>query len=531
MSSVVADGHPVIGRIRAGELHRSVFEAFVAAFECGVDARRVDALVTYRSVAGTVTVRREDQKLTLERDIAEATAAAKQARKLALKWSARSVEEDDEFARESDRYAETAFNNGQRIARLQAQLKVHEAAPEPADLPLPDAFETDADLVVAVLRRLARCAFQLTPSECADVQEVMQLHWIEERTEGFRWSASLLLPYDGHVLSLGPVEGTVQATGLPSLHAAGLAQRENAVGQRKAVRYRAQQSGVSVKVGRLLALGDEYLPRLSETVLGLVAGQGPQAGTPDEWADEAFLGLLEETYGCGDLRWNPGIFLRPSPKRQALTDVVAAAGGCMTGEEFKLVAEMVGLRYRDLHSFTLSPTRGRELPWLPSVTRDGSWAKSTDAQQSLLRSVFCPDCALPATGVLRVPEVIGSLVCRRCRRLPARAAARLPVDYLDLLLPETAGLGPVTERLRLFRSERREDLEVAAVVPGRWHSRYSDERLTVLLRDAAIELGPDAEQSAVVDAVLQQLGYVRRGGSATPRLRALWVRASSEGSA
>ena len=64
------------------------------------------------------------------------------------------------------------------------------------------------------------------------------------------------------------------------------------------------------------------------------------------------------------------------------------------------------------------------------------------------------------------------------------------------------------------------------IVPGRAHGRYSDETLTRLLRQVAGEL-VDPDETTVVDATLQRLGYVRRGGAAAPRLRHLWRSAGS----
>lgn len=517
MSSVVADTHPVTGRVGTAELHRSMFMTFVDGIRTGIDVRLADALTSYRSALRPVVVNVDDQRRVVEAEIKQSKAKAEQYRELAGEWRERDKDE-------SDRYAELAHTAARRARALEPKLAEIEASPSTHGIELPDVFTTDVDMLVRVLRRLAACDFQLTPDECADVQDIVRLRSLTPEGNGFRWCASLLVPYDGVVLELGPMSAVIPAAGLVMpAPTAELVERERAFASRIDVTFRAIKLGLPKKGAKLLALAGQHLPTLPAAVLDHL---DPDVPGRQGWCEGAFLAHLVQTYSDPALRWNTTVWLRPNRQRQAIADLVAAAGGSLAGDEYDAVCHLVGLTVDDRHQYTVSPDRQKELPWLPSVVRDGSWARSTPASEAVLRSRLCPSCAQPATGVLRVPCVPGSLVCRRCGETPAARGLRVPPDYLRLLLPETTGLEAAMTELAAYRRLRELRKDEIVIVPGRAHGRYSDKTLTRLLRQVAGEL-VDPDETTVVDATLQRLGYVRRGGAAAPRLRRLWQAAGS----
>lgn len=523
MSRPKSGTRPIIGRVRTDDLHRSVFEGFIAAFEEGVDVARVDALASYTAaLAPAITVRREDALSSLRHDLVAAERDVEIALKLAAKHLGQSKADDDEHAGLAERYDKQALAAQRNVGRLQAELAAVDAAVPQPSWQLPDVFEADAQMIVAVLRRLARCSFQLTPAECQDVHDILQLDGIEYVGDGqFRWTASLLLPYDGHVLSLGPVQGLVAATGRQMPAVIALEQRAGALAGSAGLRYRAEAAGLSRRAGKVLALASQYVPLLPEVLLTHLEGGdlSAVAGADAAWRHREFLSGITATYTDPDFRWNNTAYLQVNTKRQAITDVVAVAGGAMSNEEFKAVADLVGLQYRDLHSFTVPADRPRELPWPPSVRREGSWARSTPASRARVVSIDCPNCVSPATGVLYLPEVVGALVCRQCMGMPAAPGRHLPGQYAELLLPVTANLDAVAEHIAALR--RRAPAPAQPVKRGLAHGQYTDAELLSLLR--RIQSGQPAEVGvdALVQGALDSLGYVRRARAASERLRAL----------
>lgn len=519
MSSLVADKHPVVGRVRAADLHHSIFTTFARAVAEGVDVTRLDALKTLSASSPMmpVLVRSDIVQEHLEQKIKQARSSAERARR-------RSAETD---GKASDRWAATAEDLDNDADRLQRELEAEIETAKGVPAGLPDIFDADVTLVLAVLRRLAVCEFQLTPAECDQVQDVLQLHGIKPVGDHFEWSASLLLPWDGAVLQVGPVSGVVAATGLRRVPTPPpLSKSQPAFASRVDLRYEALQLGVSSRGSRLLAVATSTLPDMPANLVAWLKHKDPDR-LSHGWQDAAFMRLLEQVYTDPALRWNPGQWLRTSPKRQHLADLVAGCGGRLNGEEFKAAAEILGLVYTDLHHNTVPPKRARELPWVPSVQRESEWDKATPAADAVLVSWPCWQCGGWAAGVLRVPEVTGSLICRACAALPHVAGVVAPADYLGLVLPEHPRLRDAVDAVLNFRTRMREDPPPLAIVPGRWHSRYDDDTLVRLLaREAALISHPTDEQ--VVRAALGALGYERKGGAAAPRLLRLWQRRKAQ---
>ncbi|HEV7788281.1 MAG TPA: hypothetical protein VGP05_04655, partial [Pseudonocardia sp.] len=250
------------------------------------------------------------------------------------------------------------------------------------------------------------------------------------------WRTHLLVPADGRVLRLGPFGGRVPRRGR-TLTPAEWQRLRTGAGRpagRRGVIHALGKAGFPEHLARAASLApDGHLARV-------LLGQDVEwPDVPAGFDHDRFNRHLRQQWGAHP-GWAKGVYCQTNTKRQALTDLVAALGGFARADQLRAVFPDLGIKNADLLPMTL--TRRARNPatadWPPSVERVGQWSAAGKAHEHAVCSILCPGCGQPATAVVRVLEVPGALLCRRCLIAPARPDLRFPPIYATLALPPTA---------------------------------------------------------------------------------------------
>ncbi|NNN09186.1 MAG: hypothetical protein HKL85_08345 [Acidimicrobiaceae bacterium] len=438
------------------ELHEAIVRASATAFRSGVPAVRLDGLAALDASNRLVMVdRSQARRESLKARLAEERRIAKRLRLRAA------GEEDGGVA---DEYRDDAREHTLAAKVLETELAQAESAQR--ELSLPERFSGEVEFLLAGIRAL------LDPSGAVDrdVAEALDkvldnLQVWEASDHRIAFSFNWLIPANGTVARFGPITGSVDRLGRlmtpaerGSIEAGGIDRRT-----RRVLVHELGKSGLNYAIARAVSICP--FPQLAEALLG---GEPNWPGVDDEFDHHEFNEYLRQRYDSL-IGWAKGVYCQTNPKRQALADVVAAMGGEARVDQVRVVARELGVKDTDLLPMTLPRIRATTPTWEPSVRRLGVWDCSTTVEANSMASIWCGTCNAPATAVVRVPEVPGSLLCRTCCRSPFEPERVFPSVYLNLALVPTA----IPEELL----ERAKNLATGTIKKGRaaWNERQAAE--------------------------------------------------------
>ena len=355
-----------------------------------------------------------------------------QARKLAIE-----EEEDDEVRAQYQQDARTATREAAAL-----QLDLSRLRQEDAQV-LPATFKSEVDYLIRGLATIARG--NVAPrDERHALHTVIEDFRIEECGDAARWTLHLLVPADGRVAVLGPFTDVVPVIGRRVTPAEKKA-RKNTTAD---ARIRRTLIGQLLDAGfpDCLARAASFAPT-THLARALLNDDVLWPDCADGFDHAAFNRHVRASWPRNGA-WSKGIYCHTNPKRQAIVDLVAGLGGQARLDQIEAVAEDLGFQVSDVYPLTDEKTsRNPAIPrWPAPVRRCGAWSAATLAEASIVESIRCPRCGEPATAVVRVPEVPGALLCRRCLVAPAHPDLQFPPLYGDLALPTTRILEEVLVR-------------------------------------------------------------------------------------
>lgn len=411
------------GIVIRDELHESMWRSFVTGLRTGVPVTTLDGHRAFSGIDGLVMFNENRARVELLRqELSEAERLAKSARGLAIR---------EQDPRQQLAYQAEARAQGARAEALSAAI---DRAHEQVAGGVPPVFTCEMSFFEAGLSAL------LTPSGVVEQSVWSALRKVLHNMTGhfddtwFHWEASLLLPADGNVYVAGPFAGRVPRHGRVLTPA----ERDRAQDSNGGALRRRQlieeltQAGYPRRIARAATLAPDLL--LAKVLLG-VEIHWPDC-TPD-FEHQGFNNHLRSVW-TSLMAWDATKYCQVNPKRQTLTDLVAAMDGHARRDQLRPVLTDFGLNEDDLHPMTLTRvSRGGAPDWSPSVRRTGPWTAASLVHQNGVESVYCPVCGQPATAVVRVPEVPGSLLCRSCLRPPAAPDLVFPPVWRELALPST----------------------------------------------------------------------------------------------
>lgn len=192
-----------------------------------------------------------------------------------------------------------------------------------------------------------------------------------------------------------------------------------------------------------------------------------------EWRDEAWAAWLLQVYADPEFRYlGNGQYVRLSPTRQAVVDVVAARGG--SADTPTLAMELPTLPRATVWSFARPKSDGRHIrPWGPVISDTGSNHKGNGTMRVAL-SKRCPEGHI-ATIVARVPEMPGDLLCE----------CGLPVGMVDGLLVAPRAPEPY-QQLRMSEPHWRASLAKRREQTARASVRHTQRTLAILADPALL---------------------------------------------
>lgn len=452
-----------IAVLAPAELHKTMAYAAAKGIRDGLPVELIGGLSTFKSAGGGHTLHdsRAGRLSRLRTRIDQGQRLYLQARA-----NANDPEVDEQLRAD---FMADAVSAHAAVAKLRAELAALEAE-ESSDQPL-DAFDADADYVVAALANLAVCE-GVAPAALQEslLTIIDELKWdIPARplARGEKISASFYLrvPAQGGVARIGPIRFEVEHLGrlrpakavavygplvrrlmevTPALQTStsSVAQRRRAA---RAARQILADAGLNYAATRVLIVcpQDEVVDVVCHLALGhrLRGSYAP-----------AFIRRVADTYLDSSFGWQFTAWAHSAVARQLVVDTVVAAGGSMQMKYLyealeghpAVARDAIWRATVDMVSTSPEPTRAR--PWKAAVLAPRVRARRNGG--SLVHAVRCPHADCPgewASVVLRVPEVWRCLICPDCLREPVEDAPRLPDSYRALLPGAGSPLGPSEE--------------------------------------------------------------------------------------
>ncbi len=418
-----ADGHK-LASLKRVELHRAIVEATARAFREGVEAAGADGLAALDARGRRVVVDRgEARRLALKERLEGERRIAKRLRDQVVR------ETDLDVARAYEMDARDHTLEVKRLEEEIARVGSHDVVPS-----LPDSFTGEVDFLLAGIESLLDPTGMVDREDAENLEGVMKDMRIEIIDEDWcEFTLFWQIPANGSVVNFGPVVGRVARQGRSMTPAERQVVERGGPSrvERRQLVHRLEQAGYPYSVARAVSIAP--FPQLAEALLD---GEPRWSDASDTFDHSTFNAHLRRVYR--ELQsWDAGTWCHTNPKRQQLADIVAALGGVARLDQLQHVARHFEIKDTDLHPLTLPRQKEGAPVWEPSIKRVGQWTAATTAEESLVESHVCPTCGEPATGVVRVPEVPGSMLCRKCVVSPFAPSLQFPRDYIGLALPHT----------------------------------------------------------------------------------------------
>lgn len=425
-SDGLADGRK-LALIERTTLHRSMLQAFADGLRHGVEVANLDGYQAFQDLQGmTVINQRRGRIRLLESRAQECRSLARRARENA------NAEPDPATRTEYMDDARSYSAEGRGFTEEANRLKALE---DPGSLP--DSFDGEVGFLLDSLTALLDSSDGIcSRDQAAALHSILRDFRIAIEGSELRWSACLLVPADGRVLSIGPFGGVLPLRGQPITPAEvdELSNSTGAAQRRRKLIHQLEEAGYPRHLARAATLAPGFL--LPRVLLG------EDVTWPDCVADFDHAGFnehLRQTWSKHPA-WAAGVYCHKNIKRQALADTVALLGGRAPLVLIEPFLARYDIRRNDIYSMTLPKrTSNLALPaWPATVMRENEWSSITPVSESILRNPTCPRCQAPATAVVRVLEVPDALLCRQCRVMPSRGDLVFPPLYLSLALPPIA---------------------------------------------------------------------------------------------
>lgn len=429
-SAAWTTGSTVDGRrmatISRTALHHSIYSTLTRALSDGLPAVRLDGMDALRVLDDSLISDRNAARA--ERLRAELGNHQQVAQRLARRLG---TEEDDGVA--------SAIRD--QLKRTQAAIEVTRRQLDEVETLVPvgdelSDFTSETDFLLLGLSCLVGDAATVTQDKAAALATLFHQPRIVVEGRRAHWSLYLLVPAEGEVVRLGPLSGSVAVAGRAKspaelrdsghLPGGGLVRRD--------LRTRLEERGWPKNLASCAASSPGSL--IARVILDQDV---PHLDGPDGFDAGAFLEHVRTVWVDG-APWDGRVYLRTHPKRQVLTDLVAALSGQASVAQVRAVAAELGLGETDPYRLTQPMANGSAKLWTPPVRRVGSWSTGTPRTETFMDSRRCPSCGSPATGVTRTLEVPGDLLCRVCLVSPLDPLDRplvFPYLYRDLALPAT----------------------------------------------------------------------------------------------
>jgi hypothetical protein len=448
-----------LGVVNRIELHRAIVEASAEAFAKGANAVGLDGLAALDAKGRLVLMdRSQARRNNLTARLADERRTAKRYRVLAAE------EEDEDLAKD---YGADAREHTVEARSLEAEIVRLESGRD--QVRLADHFEGEVEYLLAGLSSLLDPSGTVDRDVASALDKVLDgLELRELDDDRLEFSLHWLVPAGGTVVRFGPVTGTIARRGRiltpaerATIYGGGVERRA-----RRELIHRLQEAGFPDNVARAVSICP--FPELAQALLG----QEPRwVDVSAEFDHLAFNEYLRTQYKVLT-RWAKGVYCQTNRKRQFLADVVAAFGGAARVDQLRVVTRALGIKDTDLLPLTLPREKNGAPVWEPSVRRLGEWSPATTVEANWVESHMCGICRKPATAVIRVPEIPGSVLCRMCRRSPFVPEIEFPWRYVDLALPETLiDDGRLQEAL---------NLKVGTIKKGRAAARAAQDQGDVL---------------------------------------------------
>lgn len=265
-----------------------------------------------------------------------------------------------------------------------------------------------------------------------------------------------------------------------------------------------------LQIGAAQSLLNSVFPAMPHVVLWAAGQARLPPWIEDDWHDEAWAAWLLSVYSDPDYRFlGNGQYVRLSPTRQAVVDVVASSGG--RADIRALAAAVPTISRATVWTFARLQRHGQHIrPWAPVIDDLGS-RLARDASSRVATSRRCPDGHI-ATIVARIPEMPSNLLCDCGLPVPLEdggAAPRAPKPYLQLRMSQAHWRAELERRSRL--SER----SAVAHKPRTLAIPHDPALLApdgVTSKEMAAAHGRTAADMHAALAKLETQGLVRRSG-------------------
>jgi hypothetical protein len=392
-----SSSNAVTWTIDKSALGREIALRTAEAFRDGIPGAVLDGLASLGAEGRVVLLDRKAERLELLRDRLESAARKEtRARRLA-------IEEEDE--RVADGYRADARHHAQdqRLIQTQiAELETDNGRPN-----LPDVFEGEVEYLLAGVSCLLRPLVSRDEPDALSRVLELELFEVSPRQLGFRvyW----LVPAGGGVVRFGPIGGTVpcRSRNLTPAEKDRLSGPTTTTHDRRIVTHSLLVAGYS-ELASLVATNCPF----PELVQALLSEDPTWPGVPDGFDHAEFNAHLTSEFRKL-VHWRKTSYCYAYPKRQVLTDAVAALGGRASIVQVARLLRPYEVSLKAIYQLTVAgntETRSSE----PCAHRVGKWSKHGGMATKLVESIQCVGCGEPATAVTRIPEVSGSLICRRC---------------------------------------------------------------------------------------------------------------------
>jgi len=427
----------LVGRVRLEDVHRGLVQALSDRLRGGIPAFRLHNqafLVGSRGIAAVV--KRDADRVRLQ---------AKRTQLAHVRTSAERAYFECTVASARAR-CQAAFEEACRdLDRVDAELaELERAAADTGPDPGP-SFAVDGDVLADAMKALIIDGRKATRAQSEALKIVVPALEIRRNDDGtLSGYATVRLPIADGVAELGPITWRVRdmARGTAALRGASPVPEGVVVPPRDELVSGLVASGLTRNAAFVVA--NCPLPELGQVLLHRDDLSRLPAWVAGDWRQSAFVAHVTDTYvhRADDLPGG-GRYSSASPERQAVVDLIAAAGGRLPRRELQQQYPRLN---EGLWQMGAQQTgrKGYRTPWpQPFEIENIGWREND------LVAVGCP-CGGYATWVLRVPEVPTCLACR-CGRIALDpeghyASLRLPAGYRGLVVSEAAWRAAVGER-------------------------------------------------------------------------------------